>query len=119
LAARARISVRELRGKDLISLPRGTGLRACLDEACARAGFSPHVAFEASDPENLADLAGRNLGVAIVPESVTKTRPHLRAIELARPTLRGRLAFAWRREGPGSPAARVLIERARAAWAAF
>jgi DNA-binding transcriptional LysR family regulator len=115
LATRATISVRDLRGRGLISLPRGTGLRMRLEKACASAGFSPHIAFEASDPATLADLADRGLGVAILPESVTKARPQLHALAITRPALRGRLAFAWRREGPTSPAARVLIERARRA----
>ena len=115
LATRAKISVRDLRGRQLISLPRGTGLRTCLEEACANAGFSPHIAFEASDPATLADLADRSLGVAILPESITNARPQLHALALTRPPLRGRLAFAWRRQGPTSPAARALIERARKA----
>jgi DNA-binding transcriptional LysR family regulator len=113
LATRATISVRDLRERGLISLPRGTGLRTSLEQACTRAGFSPHIAFEASDPASLADLAGRGLGVAIVPESVTTARPQLHVLALTRPQLRGRLAFAWRRDGPTSPAARELIEHAR------
>ena len=99
LATRATISVRDLRERGLISLPRGTGLRTSLEQACARGGFSPRIAFEASDPASLADLAGRGLGVAIVPESVTTARPQLHALARTRPQLRGRLAFAWRREG--------------------
>ncbi|KOG56010.1 LysR family transcriptional regulator, partial [Streptomyces varsoviensis] len=42
------------RDRALISLPRGTGLRTCLDEACAAAGFAPRIAFEAGDPNVLA-----------------------------------------------------------------
>ncbi|WP_461026474.1 LysR family transcriptional regulator, partial [Streptomyces sparsus] len=44
----------ELRDRPLISLPRGTGLRARLEEGCAVAGFTPRVAFEAGDPETVA-----------------------------------------------------------------
>ncbi len=62
----------------------------------------------------LAELAARGLGVAIVPESITRARPDaLHAIAL-RPALRGRIELAWRAEGPWSPAARVLIDQARA-----
>src|SRR5215469_289395 len=53
LAVHKVISLDTLRGRDLISLPRGTGLRARLDEACATVGFTPRIAFEASDPRIL------------------------------------------------------------------
>jgi DNA-binding transcriptional LysR family regulator len=113
LAPRTTISVRDLREEPLISLPKGSGLRASLDGAFATTGVSPRVAFEASDPETVAELAGRGLGVAILPQSVATARPRqLRAIALTRPKLRGRLAFAWRAEGPISPAARTLIRHA-------
>jgi DNA-binding transcriptional LysR family regulator len=60
----------------------------------------------------LADLAAQGLGVAIVPESVPRGRDDLQSLPFV-PELRGRLVLAWRSEGPVSPAARVLIDRAR------
>jgi DNA-binding transcriptional LysR family regulator len=114
LAARKTITLAAMRDRPLISLPRGTGLRSRLDDACATAGFQPHIAFEASDPQVLAQLAARGLGLAILPESVACTHPReLHAIPITRPQMRGRLALAWRAEGPISPAARALISRAR------
>lgn len=117
LAARSTITLSTLVRRPLISLPHGTGLRACLDEACAAAGLTPHVAFEASDPPFLAQLAACGLGVAIVPAGVAGAhRDTVHAIAITRPTLQGRLALAWRAEGPASPATRALLTRARAAW---
>jgi len=113
LAKRATVPLPALRDRALISLPRGTGIRSHLDEACATAGFAPRIAFEASDPMMLAQLAARGLGVAILPDSVARSRADLHPLEITRPALRGGLAFAWRAEGPVSPAARALIERAR------
>lgn len=113
LAAHTTITLDTLRGRDLISLPRGTGLRARLDEACAAAGFRPRIAFEASDPEVLADLAAHGLGAAILPgEFVSARSDRLRSLTMVSPSLRGRLVFAWRAGGPGSPAGRALVERA-------
>jgi DNA-binding transcriptional LysR family regulator len=95
-----------------------TGLRAVLDRACASAGFEPRIAFEASDPYVLAQLAARGLGVAIVPESLAAAHPdEVQALRLRRPALRGRLALAWRASGPPSPAARAFVEHARATLA--
>lgn len=114
LTARTWITLNEMRGLALVSLPIGTGLRAAIDDACAIAGFQPRVAFEASDPRILTQLASRGLGVAIVPESVANAyRKEVHAITIASPQIRGRLALAWRAEGPISPAARALIDHAR------
>ena len=97
-----------------MSLPQGTGIRSVFDDACARAGFQPHIALEASNLGILARLASRGLGVAILPESVAAANAEgLHAIEITHPRMRGRVALAWRTEGPIGPAARALIRRAR------
>jgi DNA-binding transcriptional LysR family regulator len=112
LAKRKKIRLAELRDRTLIALPAGAGIRQQFDRACAAAGVTPRIGFEASTPLALADLAERGLGVAIVPASVPRGRPDLHAVDFV-PELRGRLVLAWRAEGPVSPAARVLIDRAR------
>jgi DNA-binding transcriptional LysR family regulator len=113
LAQRSQIPLELLRGRPLISLPPGTGIRSHLDAACAKAGFVPRIAFEASDPLVLAQLAARGLGVAILPDSLARSREQLHPLTIIRPELRGQLVFAWRSGGPVSPAARALLGRAR------
>lgn len=118
LAARTSLPVTALAGLPLISLPRGAGLRAALEAACAAAGFTPQVAFEGEDPRVLAELAAYGLGPAVVPRSLAEARAgQLHAIALTGPQPRGRLALAWRAEGPVSPAAREFIARVRRAGA--
>ena len=112
LASRKTIRLKDLADRRLIALPVGAGIRRQFDAACARAGVTPRIAFEASTPLALADLAERGLGVAIVPASVSRNRDGLRALAIV-PELRGRLVLAWRSDGPMSPAARVLVGRAR------
>ena len=111
-AGRKSIDLTRLVERRLIALPKGAGIRAQLERVCATKGLTPHVAFEASTPIALAELATRGLGVAILPQSVSRTHPGVAAIAI-RPALRGRLVFAWRSSGPTSPAARVLVEMAR------
>src|SRR5262245_7836078 len=77
LASRASTSLRALVNHDLICLPRGSGIRAGLDEGCAAARLPARVALEASNPEVVADLAARGLGVAVLPESYARTREDL------------------------------------------
>ena len=114
LARRTTITLAALAEHDLIALPPGAGLRTGLDAALARAGVRATVALEANDPPMLAELAARGLGVAVVPESITRARPEtLHALAL-RPALKGRVELAWRAAGPWSPAARALIDDARA-----
>jgi len=109
---RRRIALTDLAGVPLITLPRGTGIRRQLDRACRAAGVDVRVAFEATTPGALADLAERGLGAAVLPESVARARTALHPLPIT-PELRGRLVFAWRATGPMSPAARALVTMAR------
>jgi DNA-binding transcriptional LysR family regulator len=118
LAARSTIRLTDLRERALISMPIGTGLRTCLEDACATAGFQPRVTLEASAPNIIAELACRGLGVAILPVSVaTAYGEQLQRVTITRPRLRSRLELAWRADGGSSPAAIALIEHARGALA--
>ncbi|WP_432986792.1 LysR family transcriptional regulator [Dactylosporangium sp. CA-233914] len=114
LAGRDEIPLAALRDRALVCLPRGGGIRAVLDAACAAAGFAPRVAFEAGSPAVIEQLAARRLGVAILPESIARHRPHLHPLRIVEPQLRGRLGLAWRRAGPTSPAAAAWLAHARA-----
>ena len=114
LARRSAVTLRALGGEALIALPRGTGVRAVMDAAFADAGLRPRIAFEAGEPPVLAQIAAHGLGVAVLPESAARGRPDaLHALPIVRPRLTGRIALAWRAEGPRSPAARALTARAR------
>jgi DNA-binding transcriptional LysR family regulator len=112
LASRKTVRLKDLMRRQLIALPVGAGIRHQFDVACANAGVTPRIAFEASTPLALADLAERGLGIAIVPASVPRQREQLHALPIV-PELRGRLVLACRSGGPMSPAARVLVDKAR------
>jgi DNA-binding transcriptional LysR family regulator len=115
LASLGVVSLASLIGQPLICLPRGSGLRARLDEAYAAAGLSPHIAFEASSPEVVADLAAHGLGVAFLPGPFAEFRRDTLAIlQIDPPGIRGRLVLAWRSSGPASPAGRALVAHIRA-----
>jgi DNA-binding transcriptional LysR family regulator len=105
------ITIRQLRDLPLVSLPRGTGVRAALDAACAAAGFTPRIVFEASALPMVVELAGRGLGLAVVPASIPNGPGILRITD---PQLRSRLELAWPSAPSANPAARALIEQVRA-----
>ncbi|WP_426502961.1 LysR family transcriptional regulator [Dactylosporangium sp. McL0621] len=113
LAGRTNIHLDALRDRPLISLPKGSGLRAFLQAACDQAGFEPVFAFEATDPYLLVQLAARGLGVCVLPESIAKTyADQLHVMTITRPRLRGQIAFAWKSAGPHNAAARQFIRHA-------
>lgn len=115
LTARTTLPVEALRDHPLICLPRGTGVRAALDAACGRAGFQPRIVLEATALPMVAQLAGRGLGVAILPASSARAHePALHILAIGRPPVRSRLELAWHPATATSPAAVALIEHARA-----
>jgi DNA-binding transcriptional LysR family regulator len=63
----------------------------------------------------VARLGGMGLGVAIVPASTPRSGDlGVRVLQIRRPQVRSRLELAWNPAAAASPAARVLIEHARA-----
>jgi DNA-binding transcriptional LysR family regulator len=99
----------------LVCMPRGTGLRAVLDQACAAQGIRPVVAVEASAGGAIAQLAQRGLGVGILSESMTATgQDGMTALVIEDVRVPAVLAVIW--TPPASPALRELITRCRAAF---
>ncbi len=116
LAARERIGLAELAEHTLVTMPRGTGIRAVLDQACAARGLAVEIALQASAPEAVADLAGRGLAVAVLSASMVAGRAGLRALAIDDLDASAALALVWR---PGEPPAlRALLADLRAAFEA-
>jgi len=133
-ATSSAITLKALRDVPLISLPRGTGVRMALDAACAEAGFTPNIIFEASALPMVAQLAAQGLGLAVVPASTANAantantanaepapepepepapEPAPRILHITSPQLCSRLELAWNPAPPANPAARVLVEHAQ------
>ena len=107
LSRRTTITLGELGGQPMLALARGSGLRAVLEEACAKAGFAPRVIAETGELGSLARLAAQGLGVAVLPRSAAE-RAGLPALRITRPRLQRRTALAWHRGGTG-PAGRAFL----------
>ena len=118
LAHSRTMSLPELVGHRLICLPRGSGVRAALDTACAAGGLTAQVTLEASAPDVVAGLAERGLGVAVLSETMASARSSsLHAVVIDGPLL-SRLELAWRSDEATSAAARAFIDIARSAFSA-
>lgn len=115
LAARGRITLRDLEGHPIVCMPQGTGLRAVFDEACAARGVRPAIALQAGAPDAIADLAARGLGVAILGRSMAQGyRDRLTALVIEDAEAPGLLALVWR--NTNSPAAREAVRCCRRAF---
>jgi DNA-binding transcriptional LysR family regulator len=113
----AGLSLGDLAGFTLICMPPGTGVRAAFDQSCAAGGASLPVSLEASAAATIAGLAARDLGVAILSESMAAAHgDRLRALPIADAGTPALLSLAWR-PSP-APAVAQLIRHCRQAFGA-
>ncbi|MDT6985787.1 LysR family transcriptional regulator [Streptomyces lusitanus] len=116
LEQRRRVTLRDLTAHPVVCMPRGSGLRAVLDQACAAQGVQPSIALEASAADAIAGLAARGLGVAVLSESMADTyRDRLTAHVIADADIPALLALVWR--PAHNPALRALLSHCRRAFA--
>lgn len=69
LASRQLIGLAELADEPFVTLDRDHTLRRIVDDACARHGITPSIAFEGTDVATLRGLIGAGLGVGILPQA--------------------------------------------------
>ncbi|GLY08642.1 MULTISPECIES: LysR family transcriptional regulator [Actinoplanes] len=115
LATVGRLSVTGLSAYPMISLPKGTGIRDVLDQACAAQRVTPDIALVATSPNTVAGLARRGLGVAVLSESMAAAYPDLTAVPIDGMDIPALLALVWQERS--SPALAVFLEHCRTAFA--
>ncbi len=112
LASRARVPLAALRDERFVTYRAGAGLRRILLAACRDAGFEPQPAFETNNALRARGLAGRGLGVAVIPESDARAPgPEVAVVALEEPLQRD-VTLVWRRHRHHSPAARAFLDLA-------
>lgn len=90
LSRRRTVEFGELRNAEFVAMGAGFGMRQLLDEACASAGFEPHVTVECQELDTVAGLVAAGIGVALLPDSPDRRLPpgvallHLTAVDAAR-----------------------------------
>jgi DNA-binding transcriptional LysR family regulator len=116
LAGQDAVTLAEVTGYPIVSLPAGTGVRAVFDQSCAVQGRRPDIALQATAPGAVADLAGRGLGVAILSGTMAAGfSGQLTAVAIEDIVIPSLLALIWApRE---SPALRELLVHSREAFA--
>lgn len=74
LAGAGTVKLDELHDAAFVDFQEGWGARQAADAAFAAAGLDRRVTMEVNDVHTLLDLVGHGLGVALVPEHVTRKR---------------------------------------------
>jgi DNA-binding transcriptional LysR family regulator len=116
LTGRGAVTLAEVTGYPIVSLPAGTGVRAVFDQSCAAQGCRPDIALQATAPGAVADLAGRGLGVAILSETMAAGfSGQLTAVAIEDIVIPSLLALIWAPRD--SPALRELLVHSRQAFA--
>jgi DNA-binding transcriptional LysR family regulator len=96
LAGRRNVPLDQLKGYPFVDFDVEWGTRKLIDRGFRDVGIERHTAFEVSDLETLAELVRRGLGIALLPESVARSRlPALGIAELAEPELCWELVVAY------------------------
>jgi DNA-binding transcriptional LysR family regulator len=109
------VTLQQVTEHPLICLPRGTGVRAVFDRACAAVGLESEIALQASAPDAVADLAARGLGIAVLSASMEAARdPRLTTLGISGIQTEAVLALVWR-PNPG-PALLALLQQLHASF---
>ncbi len=68
------IAISELQAEPFIGLKRGQGFRQITVEFCMQAGFQPQFVFESSNIETVQSLVAGGMGIAFVPQMLTRPK---------------------------------------------
>jgi len=106
LSSRHRVELEAARDEAFVGLQPGFGFRRVTDRLCREAGFSPQLAFEATDLATIDSLVGAGLGVAILPAGAVRGNDSgAVSVPLAGVRSRREIGMSWRLSAPLTPAA--------------
>ncbi|MCK1795621.1 LysR family transcriptional regulator [Streptomyces sp. XM4193] len=94
LAGRRRVRLEEAAEEPFVTLEPGYGMRRIFETLCARAGFTPRIAFEGEEAETLRGLVAAGLGVSLLPPP-TVLRPGVRELAVSSPRAVREIGVAW------------------------
>jgi DNA-binding transcriptional LysR family regulator len=109
-AGRRSVRLADVADDRFADLGHDWAIRRLNDQAFAEFARPRRVAFETNDVDELLELVGRGLAVAVVPTSGCRNSHGVRFVKLRDPAPRWRIGVAVPRGRPPSPAARALLE---------
>ena len=112
LAARRQVRLDEVTDEDFVTVPRGLGFRALIDELLQAEGIRLRISFESTDLATIEGLVGAGLGLAILPEQLTGASSTT-GIALAAAGAERVIGLTWRTDRAPSPAAARFLGSVR------
>jgi DNA-binding transcriptional LysR family regulator len=109
LAGRKMIRLVDIADERFADLSHEWAIRIVNDRAFTGLGRPRRVAFEMNDLDELLEIVGRGLGVALVPASVGTRGHRTRLVKLRQPAPIWKVGVAVQKGRPPSPAARALF----------
>jgi DNA-binding transcriptional LysR family regulator len=109
IAARDPVRPADLAGEALIVTTPGSAIRRTIEQALAATAVSARIAFESNERTTLLGLAGRGMGVAVLPRTWIPARGDVVAVSLAPAPLFRPVALVWRRGRRQSPAGEAFV----------
>jgi DNA-binding transcriptional LysR family regulator len=109
LAERESVSLVEVARERFVDLGHDWAMRRINDRAFSELARPRRVAFETNDVDELLEVVGRGLGVAIIPTSARRRSRGVCYLQLRDPAPRWKVGVAVPRGRPPSPAARALF----------
>jgi DNA-binding transcriptional LysR family regulator len=115
LCGRPSIGLADLRETPFVLFESGFALHRIIQDACARAGFEPHVVAYSSQIHLTIELVGACLGVTFLPRMTATERHTIRVCQvlLEEPGTAWDMAMAWRRGAYLSGAAQAWLDLVR------
>jgi len=111
LARRKRLRAPLLAGETIVTFPEGATIRWRLEQAAARAGYTPRVAFETNEVGRMRELAAAGLAIAVLPRSdAARPGAAIKAVPFQEAEFRHTVYMASRAGRHHSPAAQAFID---------
>ena len=112
LARRRQIAWNEITAHPTVTVRKGSGIRAIIDDTMARLGLPFEPAFEVSYLATALSLTQHGLGISVLPSYLTRYfhSGRLAAIRLVDPVVSRNLSVITRKGASLSPAAESFIE---------
>ena len=110
-AKKSALPLRALRHESFVLFTQSFALSNIIDQACRGQGFEPNVVCRTSQWDLIINMVAQNMGLALLPAYYAdRLNPATHAaVPLIEPEIHWRLAMAWKKHQPPTPALKAWL----------